>query len=82
MLRALVSRIDPRDRIADFDLYGHALALGSAGRVAESSNLLVKLGRSSRRSSISGSALALTFSDRAIMQNQHESSSGCSKSRP
>jgi choline-sulfatase len=39
----LNSRIDPKDRIGDFELYGHALALASAGQVAESSSLLRKL---------------------------------------
>ena len=40
----LASRIDPKDRIADFELYGHALALASAGQLSESSDLLEKLG--------------------------------------
>jgi choline-sulfatase len=40
----LASRIDPKERIADFELYGHALALASAGQLAESSALLEKLG--------------------------------------
>jgi tetratricopeptide (TPR) repeat protein len=40
----LASRIDPKDRIADFELYGHGLALASAGQLAESSKLLLKLG--------------------------------------
>jgi len=40
----LASRIDPKDRIGDFELYGHALALASAGQLAESSALLEKLG--------------------------------------
>jgi len=39
----LASRIDPKDRIADFELYGHALALASAGRTAESSQVLAGL---------------------------------------
>jgi arylsulfatase A-like enzyme/Tfp pilus assembly protein PilF len=37
------SHIDPKDRIADFELYGHALALASAGRLAESDSILQKL---------------------------------------
>jgi choline-sulfatase len=37
------SHIDPKDRIADFELYGYALALASAGRLAESDSLLEKL---------------------------------------
>ena len=40
----LEPRIDPKDRIGDFELYGQALALASAGRLAESSRLLQKLG--------------------------------------
>jgi Tfp pilus assembly protein PilF len=36
--------IDPKDRIGDFDLYGHALALASEGRLAASSGLLQRLG--------------------------------------
>jgi len=39
----LASQIDPKDRIGDFELFGHALALASAGRLAESNSLLVKL---------------------------------------
>jgi len=39
----LASRIDPKDRIGDFELYGHGLALASAGRMAESSSLLLSL---------------------------------------
>jgi choline-sulfatase len=38
------SHVDPKDRIGDFELYGQALALASAGRLAESSSLLQKLG--------------------------------------
>jgi choline-sulfatase len=38
------SQIDPKDRIGDFELYGQALALASAGRLGESSSLLRKLG--------------------------------------
>jgi len=38
------SHIDPKDRIGDFELYGHALALASGGRLAESSRLEEKLG--------------------------------------
>jgi tetratricopeptide (TPR) repeat protein len=37
-------RIDPKDRIADFESFSHALALASAGRLTESSSLLRKLG--------------------------------------
>ena len=37
------SQIDPKDRIGDFELYGQALALASAGRLGESSSLLRKL---------------------------------------
>jgi choline-sulfatase len=40
----LESRVDPKDRIGDFELYGRALALASAGQLAESSGLLQKLG--------------------------------------
>ena len=39
----LKSQVDPKDRIGDFELYGQALALASAGRLAESSRLLVTL---------------------------------------
>ena len=39
----LHSRIDPKDRLGDFELYGHALALASAGRLPESTGLLQKL---------------------------------------
>ena len=39
----LASRIDPKDRIGDFELYGRGLALASAGRLAESNNLLLSL---------------------------------------
>jgi choline-sulfatase len=39
----VASHIDPKDRIGDFELYGHALALAPAGRLAESSRLLQKL---------------------------------------
>jgi arylsulfatase A-like enzyme/Tfp pilus assembly protein PilF len=39
----LASRIDPKGRIGDFELYGHALALASAGQLAESSDLLERL---------------------------------------
>jgi tetratricopeptide (TPR) repeat protein len=42
--RRVESHIDPKDRIGDFELYGQALALASAGRLAESSSLLQKLG--------------------------------------
>ena len=38
------SHIDPKDRIGDFELYGHALALAAAGRLGESSSLMRKLG--------------------------------------
>jgi tetratricopeptide (TPR) repeat protein len=38
------SHINPKDRIGDFESYGHALALASAGRLPESSRLLQKLG--------------------------------------
>jgi len=37
------SRVDPKDRIADFEAYVSALALASAGRLAESGGLLEKL---------------------------------------
>jgi choline-sulfatase len=37
------SHIDPKDRIGDFELYGHALALASAHRLEESNSLLQKL---------------------------------------
>jgi len=37
------SHIDPKDRISDFELYGHALALASAGRLERSDNLLQRL---------------------------------------
>jgi choline-sulfatase len=36
----LASRIDPKERIGDFELYGHALAMASAGQLEESSALL------------------------------------------
>lgn len=39
----LASRIDPKDRIGDFELYGHGLALASAGQLAESNSLLLTL---------------------------------------
>jgi Tfp pilus assembly protein PilF len=39
----LESRVDPKDRIRDFEQYGRALALASAGRLAESNDLLEKL---------------------------------------
>jgi arylsulfatase A-like enzyme/Tfp pilus assembly protein PilF len=39
----LASQIDPKDRISDFELFGHALALASVGRLAESNSLLIKL---------------------------------------
>jgi len=42
--RRIESHIDPKDRIADFELYGHALALASAGQLVESNSLLEKLG--------------------------------------
>jgi choline-sulfatase len=38
------SQIDPKDRIVDFELFEHALALASTGRLAESNNLLANLG--------------------------------------
>jgi choline-sulfatase len=38
------SPIDPKDRIGDFELYSHALALASAGQLLESNSLLQKLG--------------------------------------
>jgi arylsulfatase A-like enzyme/tetratricopeptide (TPR) repeat protein len=38
------SHIDPKDRIGDFESYGHALALASTGRLADSNTLLQKLG--------------------------------------
>jgi choline-sulfatase len=37
------SHIDPKDRIGDFEFYGHALALATAHRLAESNSLLQKL---------------------------------------
>ena len=40
----LESHIDPKDRIGDFELYGHARALASANRLVESDGLLQKLG--------------------------------------
>ncbi len=40
----LESPVDPKDRIDDFERYGHALALASAGRLPESNTLLQKLG--------------------------------------
>jgi choline-sulfatase len=36
-------QVDPKDRIGDFELYGHARALASANRLAESDVLLKKL---------------------------------------
>ena len=39
----LESHIDPKDRIGDFEDYGRALALASAGRIAESDGVLEKL---------------------------------------
>lgn len=39
----LASNIDPKARISDFELYGQALALASAGRLAKSSRLLSNL---------------------------------------
>ena len=39
----LASHIDPKSRIVDFERYGQALALASAGRLAESSRLLSTL---------------------------------------
>jgi len=39
----LASRIDPKDRIGDFELYGHGLSLASAGRLTESNSLLLSL---------------------------------------
>lgn len=39
----LASHIDPKERIGDFELYGHALALASAGRMEESNSLMLKL---------------------------------------
>ncbi len=41
--RGLASHIDPKDRISDFETYGQALALASAGRLSESNTLLLKL---------------------------------------
>jgi choline-sulfatase len=40
----VASHIDPKDRIGDFESYGHALALASAGRLAESTSLLRNIG--------------------------------------
>jgi len=40
----LKSHIDPKDRVGDFELYGHALALASARRLPESNSLLQQLG--------------------------------------
>jgi choline-sulfatase len=40
----LESRVDPKDRIREFEQYGRALALAAAGRLAESNGLLKKLG--------------------------------------
>jgi choline-sulfatase len=37
------SHIDPKDRVGDFESYGHALALASTGRLADSNSLLQKL---------------------------------------
>ena len=37
------SHIDPKDRIGDFELYGHARALASVNRLGESNGLLQKL---------------------------------------
>jgi len=37
------SRIDPKDRIVAFELYGRALALATPGRLAESDSILEKL---------------------------------------
>jgi tetratricopeptide (TPR) repeat protein len=37
------SHVDPKDRVGDFESYGHALALASAGRLAESNSLLQNL---------------------------------------
>ena len=39
----LESHVDPKDRIHEFEQYGNALALASAGRIAESNDLLEKL---------------------------------------
>jgi len=41
----LESHVDPKDRVGDFELYGHALALASARRLAESNSLLQKLAK-------------------------------------
>jgi Tfp pilus assembly protein PilF len=38
------SRIDPKDRILDFEQFGRANALASAGQIAESNGLLEELG--------------------------------------
>ncbi|HKW98518.1 MAG TPA: sulfatase-like hydrolase/transferase [Bryobacteraceae bacterium] len=40
---AVGSQVDPKDRIADFEQFGQALGLASAGRLAESNSLLEKL---------------------------------------
>ena len=39
----LESRVNPKDRTRDFEQYGRALALASAGKLAESNDLLEKL---------------------------------------
>jgi Tfp pilus assembly protein PilF len=39
----LESRIDPKDRIADFEQFGQADALASAGKIAESNRILEEL---------------------------------------
>lgn len=39
----LASHIDPKDRISDFEMYGQALALASAGRLPDSNTLFLKL---------------------------------------
>jgi len=39
----LASQIDPKDRIGDFELYGHALALSSSGLLTESNGILQRL---------------------------------------
>jgi choline-sulfatase len=42
--RRLASHVDPKDRIVDFERYGQALGLASAGKLAESDSVLEKLG--------------------------------------
>jgi arylsulfatase A-like enzyme/Tfp pilus assembly protein PilF len=41
----VASNIDPKDRIGDFEVFGRANALASAGEITESSRLLQELGR-------------------------------------